>query len=203
MTSFTVAAVLTVALGIGANTAIFSAVNSIMLRRLPVERPVELISLAAVFPNGVEPVFSYSAYRRIATDAAHLIDALAASTVRRDAVTLDGPPEPVDIMWVSGNYFSVLGIAAAIGRTVLPSDDPFPPGEPVAVQSTSGCRCRRSPVHPRGCGAGTARLGYESSGVDGPISASLRLGRDWSPCTSVSGTISQPAQTARSSAEAC
>jgi predicted permease len=133
--AFTVAAVLTLALGIGANTAIFSAVNSIMLRRLPVERPDELISLATIFPNGVEPVFSYSAYRRIATDAAHLIDALAASTVRRDAVTLDGPPEPVDIMWISGNYFSTLGIAAAIGRTVLPSDDPFPPGEPAAVLS--------------------------------------------------------------------
>ena len=133
--AFTGAAVLMLALAIGANTAIFSAINAIMLRRLPVERPDELISLAAVFPNGVEPVLSYSAYRRIATDAAHLIDALAASTVRRDAVTLDGPPEPVPIMWVSGSYFSTLGIAAAIGRTVLPSDDPFPPGEPVAVFS--------------------------------------------------------------------
>jgi predicted permease len=133
--AFTTAAVLTLALGIGANTAIFSAVNAIMLRRLPVERPGELISLAAVFPNGVEPVFSYPAYRRIATDAAHLIDALAASTVRRDAVTLDGPPEPVDIKWISGNYFSTLGIAAAIGRTVLRSDDPTPPGHRVAVLS--------------------------------------------------------------------
>ena len=133
--AFTVAAVLTLGLGIGANTAIFSAVNAIMLRRLPVERPDELVSLAAVFPNGVEPVLSYAAYRRIATDGAHLIDALAASTVRRDAVALDGPPEPVDVMWVSGNYFTTLGIAAAIGRTVLPSDDPFPPGDPVAVLS--------------------------------------------------------------------
>jgi predicted permease len=133
--AFTAAAVLTLATGIGANTAIFSAVNSIMLRRLPVERPDELISLTAVFPNGLEPVFSYAAYRRIATDGTQLIDALAASTVRRDAVTLDGPPEPVAIMWVSGNYFSTLGIAAAIGRTLLPSDDPSPPGEPVAVLS--------------------------------------------------------------------
>jgi predicted permease len=133
--AFTVAAVLTLALAIGANTAIFSAVNSIILRRLPVERPDELISLTTVFPNGLEPVFSYAAYRRIATDGAQLIDALAASTVRRDAITLDRPPEPVDIKWVSGNYFNMLGIAAALGRPVLPSDDPSPPGEPVAVLS--------------------------------------------------------------------
>ena len=53
--AFTAVAVVTLALGIGANTAIFSAVNAIMLRQLPVERPEELITLAAVYPNGVEP----------------------------------------------------------------------------------------------------------------------------------------------------
>jgi predicted permease len=133
--AFTAVAVLTLALGIGANTAIFSAVNAIMLRQLPVERPEELISLAGVYPNGVEPVFSYAAYRRIVADGAHLVDAIAASTVRRDAITFDGPPEPVDLMWVSGNYFSTLGVSAAAGRTLLVSDDPSPPGEPVAVVS--------------------------------------------------------------------
>jgi predicted permease len=133
--SFTAVAVLTLALGIGANTAIFSAVNAIMLRQLPVERPEELISLAAVYKNGVEPVFSYAAYRRIVADGAHLVDAIAASTIRRDAITIDGPPEPVDLQWVSGNYFSTLGVSAAVGRTLLVSDDPSPPGEPVAVLS--------------------------------------------------------------------
>ena len=131
--TFTAVAVVTLALGIGANTAIFSAVNAIMLRQLPVERPEELVSLAAAFPNGVDPVFSYAAYRRIVADGSHLVDAAAASTVRRDAVTIDGPPEPVDLKWVSGNYFSTLGVAAALGRTVQISDDPSPPGEPVAV----------------------------------------------------------------------
>ena len=133
--AFTAAAVLTLALGIGANTAIFSAINAIMLRQLPVERPHELISLVAIYPNGVEPVFSYSAYRRIAGDGAHLVNAVAASTVRRDAITIDGPPEPVDLKWVSGNYFGMLGVPAALGRALAPSDDRQPPGEPVAVLS--------------------------------------------------------------------
>ena len=133
--AFTTVAVVTLALGIGANTAIFSAVNAIMLRQLPVERPEELITLAAVYPNGVEPIFSYAAYRAIAADGAHVVDATAASTVRRDAITIDGPPEPIDLTWVSGNYFSTLGVAAAAGRTLLVSDDPFPPGQAVAVLS--------------------------------------------------------------------
>ena len=132
--AFTAAAVLTLALGIGANTAIFSAINAIMLRQLPVQRPEELIALVTVSPNGVEPVFSYTAYRTIAAAGAPLIDAMAASTVRRDAISIDGPPEPVDHKWVSGNYFNALGVSAALGRTLLPSEDRLP-GEPVAVLS--------------------------------------------------------------------
>ena len=133
--AFTVAAVLTLALGIGANTAIFSAVNAIMLRRLPVERPEELISVATIYPNGVEPVFSYSAYRRFAADGAPLVAAIAASTARRDAITVDGPPEPVDLKWVSGNYFTMLGVPVQHGRALLASDDRVPPGQRVAVLS--------------------------------------------------------------------
>jgi predicted permease len=133
--AFTATAVVTLALGIGANTAIFSAVNAIMLRQLPVERPEELVSLAAIYPNGVEPIFSYAAYRRFAADAAPLVDAIAASAVRRAAITLDGPPEAVDFKWVSGNYFTMLGLPAGIGRTLVVADDRQPPGERVAVLS--------------------------------------------------------------------
>jgi predicted permease len=133
--AFSTVAVVVLALGIGANTAIFSAVNAVMLRPLPVERPQELIALATVYPDTVEPVFSYPAYRLIAAEGAHVIDAIAASSVRRDALTIDGPPEPVDDKWVSGNYFTTLGVPAALGRTLLPSDDRLPRGEPVAVLS--------------------------------------------------------------------
>ena len=59
--AFAAVAILTLALGIGANTAIFSVINAIMLRPLPVERPTELISLETVYPDSVESVFSYAA----------------------------------------------------------------------------------------------------------------------------------------------
>ena len=101
--AFAAVVVFTLTLGIGANTAIFSAVNAIMLRTLPAERPAELVALTALYPNGTEP-FSYSAYRRIAADGAQFVDALAASTARRDAIAVEGPPEAVDLKWVSGNY---------------------------------------------------------------------------------------------------
>ena len=130
--TFAAVVVLTLALGIGANTAIFSAVNTIMLRTLPVAHPEELISLEPLYPDGAEP-FSYAAYRTIAADGAHLVDALAASTARRDTIVVDGPPEPVDVKWVSGNYFTTLGVSASVGRTLLVSDDLQPPGRAVAV----------------------------------------------------------------------
>jgi len=132
--AFAAVVVLTLTLGIGANSAIFSAVNAIMLRSLPAERPEELVSVTALYPGGAEP-FSYTAYRRIAADGAHLVDALAASTARHDALTIDGPPEAVDVKWVSGNYFTTLGVSTTAGRPLLIADDPQPPGLAVAVIS--------------------------------------------------------------------
>ncbi len=132
--AFAAVVVLTLTVGIGANSAIFSAVNAIMLRELPAERPEELVSVTALYPDGAEP-FSYAAYRRIAADGARLVDALAASTARRDALTIDGPPEAVDVKWVSGNYFTTLGVSTTLGRPLLMSDDPQPPGTAVAVIS--------------------------------------------------------------------
>jgi predicted permease len=126
--------VLTLALGIGANAAIFSAVNAIILRTLAVDHADELVSLIAMYPEGPEP-FSYAAYRRLASDGAGLVDALAASTTRREALTIGGPPETADVKWVSGNYFSALGVSVSPGRPLLPSDDPQPPGVAVAVIS--------------------------------------------------------------------
>ena len=134
--AFSTTAVLTLALGVGANTAIFSVLNAILLRPLPVHEPGELITLAAVGPSS-DTTFSYAAYRRFATDGRAVVDPLATSGLFRNPVSFDGAsaPEPVDLKWVSGNYFAVLGITAAAGRTLLPADDQLPPVAPVAVVS--------------------------------------------------------------------
>ena len=133
--AFAAVAVVTLALGIGANTAIFSVINAVMLRPLPVASPDELISLEALHADTTERTFSFAAYRLFALDAAPVIDAIAASSVRREAIAIDGPPEPVDYKWVSGNYFTMLGVKTIVGRSLLPSDDRLPSGEAVAVLS--------------------------------------------------------------------
>ena len=131
---FTCVAVLTLALGIGANTAIFSALNAIVLRVLPVPRPHELVAIEATYRSGVEPVFSYEGYRALAGDGAAVVDAFAASTARREAIAIDGPPEAVGVKWVSSNYFSVLGIPTDAGRGLV-GGDVRPNASPVAILS--------------------------------------------------------------------
>jgi predicted permease len=131
---FAAVVILTLTLGIGANTAIFSAVNAIMLRALPVDRPEELVALTALYPSGAEP-FSYAGYRRLAADGASFVDVLASSTARREAVVFDQVPETVEVKWVSGNYFTTLGVPTPLGRPLLVSDDLQPPGVAVAVIS--------------------------------------------------------------------
>jgi hypothetical protein len=133
--AFSAVAVVTLALGIGANTAIFSVINAVMLRSLPVDRPDQLISLTAIYPRGTDPAFSYAAYRQFATEGAHLVDAIAASAMDRVAITIDDVPETARHKRVSGNYFSMLGVRPAVGRPLLASDDRLPPAEPVAVIS--------------------------------------------------------------------
>jgi predicted permease len=131
--AFATVATLVLALGIGANTAIFTIVNAVMLRPLPVERPGELFVLASVHGASVDRSFSFAAYRQFAAEGAALADVFAASSVRRQPFVIDGPPEPVNHQWVSGNYFTTLGVAAALGRTMVPLDESD--RQPVAVLS--------------------------------------------------------------------
>src|SRR6266545_8339418 len=109
--SFTAVAVLTLALGIGANTAIFSLVNTVLLRPFPVVRPGELYTLSLTGKNDSLLAFSYPDY----IDFRDRNDALAglyASRIAPMSLSRNGNNERVWGYLVSGNYFEVLGVNA-------------------------------------------------------------------------------------------
>lgn len=127
-------AVITLALGIGANTAIFSLVNAVLLRSLPVERPGEIVSVAARGKDDSMSAFSYPNYR----DFRDRSEALAGLLVYRFvplSLSRSGANERVWGFEVSGNYFDVLGVQAIKGRTFLPEEDQTRLSHPVAVVS--------------------------------------------------------------------
>jgi putative ABC transport system permease protein len=141
--AFTVTAVLTLALGIGANTAIFTVFNQVLLRMLPVEKPQELVQLSYVGSNmgrinvfggdGTE-YFSYPMYKDL-RDKNTVFSGMLADTEAQVGAVWKNQPELVNAELVSGNYFDVLGVGAAAGRTLLPSDDRVKEGSPVVVLS--------------------------------------------------------------------
>ena len=132
---FTLAAIASLALGIGANTAIFSLIDAAMLKSLPVREPERLIELLTDRGKG-EPYNSFSGpaleYFR---DHATTLDGVVASHTTRFFVVVDhAAPELARGQYVTGNFFEVLGVRTLIGRTVYSSDD-RPTAEPVAVLS--------------------------------------------------------------------
>lgn len=138
---FTVAALLSLALGIGANTAIFSLLDQVVLRSLPVRDPQSLVLLHTSYnapgsssSDNSEAVFSYPMYRNLRDH-----DPAFASTIARmsGAVRLQwqGDTESASAEMVSGNFFQALGVGAALGRTITPADDGAPGAHPVIVLS--------------------------------------------------------------------
>jgi putative ABC transport system permease protein len=118
---FTAVAVLTLALGIGANTAIFSVVNPLFLRGLEVQDPGELVSLGFQQEKTSIPVFSYPDLKDIGDQAGNLMQVLAYK-FGIDGLSEGGHADRVITNYVTGNYFSVLGIKPALGRLILPSE---------------------------------------------------------------------------------
>ena len=121
--AFTAVAVLSLALGIGANTAIFSLLNAVLLRTLPVEQPERLLVVTHMTGPGQWFSFSSPLYRSL-RDQNQAFSGLTAAS--ESDVDLDmrvfGSSESVRARLVSGNYFSVLGVVAAAGRTLTPDD---------------------------------------------------------------------------------
>src|SRR5690242_18726942 len=113
---FTLVAVVTLALGIGANTAIFSLVNTVLLRPFPVTRPSELYTLSATGKNDAITAFSYPDFVDY-RDRNDVLAGVFASRISPMSLSRNGNNERVWGYLVSGNYFEVLGVnAAQIGR---------------------------------------------------------------------------------------
>jgi predicted permease len=127
---FTAVVVCSLALGIGANTALFSVTDALMLRMLPVARADEIVRLRTPL--------SYPAFRTI-RDRTQTLDGMAAYSIFPASVRIDGDAEQAVAQVVSGNFYAMLGVDAAAGRVLSPDDDQFPavggPAGPVAVIS--------------------------------------------------------------------
>ncbi len=115
---FTAVAVLSLALGIGANTAIFSILNAVMLRSLPVADPSRLVQVKI----GDSPAYTNPLWEQIRAHPAGLSGLLAYATDRFD-LSSGGMSQFVEGLWVSGDYFHVLGVPALRGRVLTPDDD--------------------------------------------------------------------------------
>jgi predicted permease len=133
---FTAAAVLSLALGIGANTAIFSLFHALMLRLLPVARPQELVSMYRTGGWG-KGFISYPLYLEIAGRSDLFSGVIARTGVSKVRFTprSGARAEFTQREFASGNYFSVLGVAPALGRLFTAEDDRVPGGHPIAVIS--------------------------------------------------------------------
>jgi predicted permease len=136
---FTAVAVLSLSLGIGANTAIFSLINTLMLRMLPVREPEQLVELLNRYPG--EPrvnAFSWQSYQHYRDHNHVFSDLIGTSGSSRLNVRSEGfEPETLTGEYVVANFFPVLGVKPAIGRLIGPEDDPVGAGSAVAVVSWS------------------------------------------------------------------
>jgi predicted permease len=131
-------AVLSLALGIGANTAIFSLLDQILLKLLPVKDPQQLVLLSMkgfhYGDNWGGNALSYPMYRDFKEHNSVFIDMFCRFPYSM-SLSFDGHTERVSGELVSGTYFPTLGVGAALGRTFTPEEDRVPDGHPVAMLS--------------------------------------------------------------------
>jgi len=140
--AFSAIAVVTLALGIGANTAIFSLINQILLQRLPVRNPGELVVLRDPGPmtghvssdGDDSESFSYRIYKGL-RDNNNVLSGMLARYSFSASIASHGQTERGSGELVSGNYFDVLGVQPAIGRVFSPEDDRVPGAHPLVVLS--------------------------------------------------------------------
>ncbi len=154
---WTAVVVISLALGIGANAALFSATNGLFLRKLPVRDPDGLVRFRHVartgrndmatstsdygFSRSGRTTFSYPMYRQFVADNRTMEDLFACAPYGRANVVVEGQADIASAFITTGNYYRVLGLTANPGRTILPDDD-RPDAPPVAVISPRYWRSR-------------------------------------------------------------
>ncbi len=139
---FTAVAVLTLALGIGANTAVFTLLDQALLRTLPVSHPEQLVRLHSTgdspghfnsYGGDDHDYFSYPMYRDL-RDNNQVLEAVIANSQQNVALQWKNKPDMASCELVSGNYFEGLGVRPAFGRLIVPSDEALN-ANPVVVLS--------------------------------------------------------------------
>jgi putative ABC transport system permease protein len=138
---FALTVVLTLALGIGANAAVFTLFDQVLLRMLPVQRPKELVRFqwtggfsgtASSFGGDLENYFSYPMYKDL-RDQNQVFSGMLAADRTNLAISWHNQAEDEDAELVSGNYFELLGLKPALGRLLTPQDDTAKNANPVLV----------------------------------------------------------------------
>src|SRR5215469_14352505 len=136
---FAIIAVLTLALGIGANTAIFTVVNAVFFHSIPVHDPKNLLEIFTVDQRKILGLAANNNFPLSYPNAVDLqqraqaFSGIAVSTFAPVSMTVNGQPDQYFSNLVSGNFFDVLGVPAALGRTFLPQEDAQPGAGPVLV----------------------------------------------------------------------
>jgi hypothetical protein len=133
---FTAVAILSLALGIGANTAIFSLIDTVLIKTLPVKNPEQLVLLErGDVPPGPQRSLSRAFFEQTRAQRETLAGVCAFETSPRVNVVLDGQSEIAKAQRVTGGFFAVLGVNAFLGRTITEEDDKVPGAHPVVVIS--------------------------------------------------------------------
>jgi predicted permease len=172
--SFTLTAVLTLALGIGANAAMFSVVEGVLLSPLPYPEPDRLVMTWQTRPNVKQTLISYPDFLEWQRTS-HSFERMAAFTFHQFTLTGSGSAEHVSGMRVSSGFFAALGVKLALGRDFLPSED-RPHGTPAAIISHRLWRDRfASSPHVLGNSLTLEGVDYT---IDGVLPAGFRFWMD-------------------------
>ncbi len=170
----TMIVVLTLALGVGANTAIFGLVNGLLLQRLPVPAAEQIVALA--IQSGSSSLgalgFSYPQFVEFREQTAPICEVFGSATAWRLNFTSEGHSDTLTIGGVSSNYFSSLGVKPALGRLVLPGEGEHP-GEPAVLVLSYSFWQRRFGGDPQVIGK-QARVGGKPATIVGVMEKEFR-----------------------------